>query len=269
MMRVALVIEWRRVMTTRLWWILLGGMAVYVGALGAFVAGSFLFAPGANTGRTLDTNDPAVIASLYGLWPTLAYVFPLVLGIMAVTSDEAHRTATSTFLAVPARGTVLGARALAQAGMGALFGVVAALATGAPVVLLLSVKGHALMLGEAHVAGHTVGGVVSFALWAVFGVGIGALVRNQVVALALAIGFSQLVEPIARVGLSLISPLKSVSSYLPGAAGDALGGSSLLAVSGTGDAALLSQWAGGLVLAAYAAVLLAAGTAALARRDIT
>ena len=153
--------------------------------------------------------------------------------------------------------------------MGAVFGLTAAVVCFVPAAVIVAAKGYDLQLAEAGLVRNTLGGVAGFALLAVIGVGFGALVRNQIVALAVVIGFSQLVEPIARIALGLIDPLKSVASYLPGAAGDALSGASFYAMSAGTTGTGLSQWAGGLVLAAYGVVAVVAGAVVLSRRDIT
>ncbi|MBW0009633.1 MAG: hypothetical protein JO063_05855 [Pseudonocardiales bacterium] len=91
------------------------------------------------------------------------------------------------------------------------------------------------------------------------GVGIGALVRNQVAAV---VGLLVYLFVLDRV-LTAIPALQPVTRYLPGPAGDALTGGTLP------NFPLLPAWAGGLLLAGYALVLAALGARFTLRRDVT
>ena len=79
--------------------------------------------------------------------------------------------------AVPRRAVVVAGRCVVQAGVGAVFGLTAAVVCFVPAAAIVAAKGYDLQLGEAGLAGNTLGGVAGFALWAVIGVGFGALVR--------------------------------------------------------------------------------------------
>jgi hypothetical protein len=79
------------------------------------------------------------------------------------------------------------------------------------------------------------------------------------------------VEPILRFGTSIWEWTAELGKFLPGAASDALVGSSIFTSLGTGTTAVqsLEWWQGGLVLAAIAAVVAVAGYLTAWRRDIT
>jgi hypothetical protein len=104
--------------------------------------------------------------------------------------------------------------------------------------------------------------VLAVALWAVLGLGVGTLIRNQVVAILVALLIAVIVEPLVSLGLHALH-LDSVSRYLPSNASSAM----TRAVSGQAD--LLSWWAGGLVMLGYAAVFALVGLQASVRRDVT
>ena len=91
-------------------------------------------------------------------------------------------------------------------------------------------------------------------LWGVIGVGVGAIIRNQVGAIVGTIVWSLLPGPLIQ------NLYPEVGHYLPSAASDAFSGSS--------DADLLSPAAGGLVLVLWALVLVGAGAVLTARRDV-
>ena len=88
------------------------------------------------------------------------------------------------------------------------------------------------------------------------GVGFGAVVTNQTVAITIALIWSQVVE-----GL-LVGFLPEVGRWLPGGAASALSGIE------TPNGGMLPMWAAAIVLAAYGLAFAAAGAAALARRDV-
>jgi len=114
------------------------------------------------------------------------------------------------------------------------------------------------------VAAILVGGLLYFPLSGVFGVGVGAVVRNQIAALAAVLVLFFIVESV----LVRLSP--EVARWLPGQAGSALYFPGPPAPQGTGlGATVLHQPIGGVVFAAYAAVLCLAGVVVTRSRDIT
>jgi hypothetical protein len=108
--------------------------------------------------------------------------------------------------------------------------------------------------------------VVALTLWALVGVGFGSVLTNQVAAIVVLLAFTQFVEPILRILLAQFDATSAVSKFLPGAAGEAIAGSSFYSSSGL--AQLLPAWQGALVLLAYAVVLVLIGRLTTFRRDI-
>lgn len=269
-MSAALVSELRKVLSTQLWWILTLGMAAYMAFLAA-VLGFSLVAEGSGA----MTGDPsaapmearAVAESVYTVAPSLGYVFPLVMGALAMTSEFRHKTITPTLLAEPRRSVVLAAKLIVQAGVGAVLGVVgtmAAVGTGAAV---LAAADRPTLLGDAGIWQNLGWSVVALAVWGLIGVGLGTLMPNQVASVVVILAFTQFVEPIARFGLGAVESLADVAKFLPGAAAEALVGSSLYSATGMAD--LLSRWQGGLVLVAYALVFALVGRFTTLARDVT
>jgi hypothetical protein len=102
------------------------------------------------------------------------------------------------------------------------------------------------------------------------GIGVGALVRNQVAAIVIVLAFTQFVEPLARLAAAFVDGLSNVTRVLPGSAGDALVGASIFTLGAQGaDTGLLDWWAGGLVLLAYAVVFVLLGWLTSWRRDVS
>lgn len=262
-MRAALLAEHRKLVSTRLWWILLLGMAGYLGFIGAVMA--FSFTVSAEGVEPMLTGRDAA-ASTYSLVNAIGYVFPLVVGSLSVTSEFRHRTITQTLLVEPRRTVLVAAKLLATVPVGLALGVVgvaALVATSAPV---LAWQGDGAYLTDPDVVAVLVLGVVTIAVWAVVGAALGCLLTNQVAALVVILAFTQLVEPIARTALGAVDALAGVSAYLPGAAADALIGASLYSEIAGVD--LLPRWAGGLVLLGYGVVFAVAGRLTTFRRDI-
>ena len=108
--------------------------------------------------------------------------------------------------------------------------------------------------------------VVVMALWAVLGVAVGGVMTNQVAAIIVILAFTQFVEPIARLALGAWDATAGVARFLPGAAADAVLGSSFYAQTGAVD--LLPRWGGALVMLAYVALFLTCARFVTLRRDV-
>jgi hypothetical protein len=91
-----------------------------------------------------------------------------------------------------------------------------------------------------------------------------------VAAIVIVLAFTQFVEPLLRLASSFWEWTARIGGFLPGAASDALVGSSIFtAFSGAAATEALEWWQGGLVLAGYAAVFLGIGALTTWRRDVT
>lgn len=265
--------EYRKLVTTRMWWVLLIVLAVYV----AFIAGVFALIFGAFSDFGEGQGLPAsmdVHPFVYSAATSIGYVFPVLLGALAVTGEFRHQTLTPTFLTAPRRGRVLLAKLLVVAVAGAVYGAVAFAASiivGAP---LLAIGDVPLGLGDLDTWALVARGVLAMMIWAVIGVGLGALVPNQVAAIVIVIAFTQFLEPTLRAGAMLLDWAAQIGQFLPGAASDALVGASFFsgaAFTGEGgpEVPMLDWWQGGLVLAAIAAVLVMIGANARWKSDVT
>ena len=139
-----------------------------------------------------------------------------------------------------------------------MVGLVAAALTAAIALPWLSAKG-APSLSTGELLGLFFGGGLYTALAAALGAGVGALLRNQVVAVVLVLVVLFIVDPTVSALVEDYSKfsLNGLGLSMSGGSGDDLGGSDLLPF---GVAALV--WAG------YAAVLVIAAAVLTARRDI-
>ncbi len=252
--------------TTAIWWILAIVLAGYVGITAAGLATVIGVAASGLLGDQTSSTGLDGAGTLYSLAGSVGYVFPLLIGALLVTGEFRHKTLTPTFLAIPRRGTVLGGKVIAGAVMGLVYGAIAIIVTVAGVAGMLAVFGIDSGLGSGDTWAMLGRILISFVLWVLVGIGAGLLVRNQVAAIVIVLAFTQFVEPLLRLAGTLVSELSEVAKYLPGSAADALVGASIYGSSSADGS--LAWWAGGLVLAAYAVVLLVAGHIFSWRRDI-
>ncbi|UMG91447.1 ABC transporter permease [Nocardioides sp. TF02-7] len=198
-MRAALVAEYRKLVSTRIWWVLLVVMVGYLGLVAAAVAASTTLL--ATEGTTPLRGEDAAL-STYSVVNGIGYVFPLVIGSLAMTTEFRHKTITQSLLTEPDRTRFLVAKLLSVLPVGLLAGVVVVAATVAGGAPLLAIEGDGAMLGDGDVVLTLLLGVLVIALWAVIGVAFGSWVSNQVAAIVVILAFTQFVEPIARLVLS-------------------------------------------------------------------
>jgi ABC-2 type transport system permease protein len=184
-----------------------------------------------------------------------ALVFALLLGILAVTSEFRHGTITPTLLVVPDRARLTISKLFASVLAG--FGLVLVLTAAGALFgwLILSLRGFDTSVGS-DTTKEVIGGIVATCLYAALGVGIGAIVRNQVGAIIAAIAVFFVIS-----GLPELLP-GTIGEYFPAQAVGTLHGR----VEGDGN---LTQVEGGLVLAAWSLGLVAIGTVLTVRRDLS
>jgi ABC-type transport system involved in multi-copper enzyme maturation permease subunit len=243
--------EFRKVFTTQVWfWMLLvclgltaAGVAIPIGT----------------------SHDPDVRAHVHDILTIVVevptYVPLFVLGVLSVTTEYRHQTITPTVLATPSRPRLITAKLIATALLGvayALACVVLELAIALPWLAARNIPVHL----SSHL-GAIFGVFLVLALFAVVGLGAGALMKNQIVAISVGVGFVLIVDQII-VG---IPGAKHVYPYL-------LSGATRAITNSAGDRVmngvrLLSPGGGVLVLIAWGVVMGAIGAALTMNRDIT
>jgi ABC-2 type transport system permease protein len=185
---------------------------------------------------------------------TLSVVL-ILFGIVGATGEFRHRTLAPTLLIAPDRVRSTGARVLAYGLAGLLVGalmLVVAFAVGLPLL-----TGEGPEPSGSDYGRLVVGGLLTSALSAMLGVGVGVLVGNQVAAVVGALVWLFILEPL--VGLVE----EDATPYTLGTVTSAAGGSD----QGLED--VLSWGAALAVLALWAVLFVAAGTLLDRRRDVS
>ena len=250
--------------TTRLWW----GMLIGVVAISALSAAATAALAGSTVQGTSTPGleDPAVLRGIYTGGLSITYMLTLAIGIIAMAGEYRHETMTATVLAAPRRQHVVVAKLAALTVIGGGYGV-AMVATGVLVGLpVILGRGGSPHLTQDGIPRALALAVLAVALWAILGLGIGTLIRNQVVALLVTIGIVSIAEPIITYLLQL-AEWGSVARFLPGTATGAL----VTPVTDSGGVSFsyLPWWGGALMLFGYAVVSGGIGAALTLRRDIS
>lgn len=232
--------EWRKLTTTRSIYLLLGGVAAL-----AIVT---VMDPGyeaAEFGKPFHEHTFVLFTSL------LSRILIFVLGVRVITDEFRHGTIVPSLLSSPRRGRLLAAKAFVAAAAGAVLGAVAWGAMTGAAAVAASSGGATLALDAG--AWRSFGGMtLAGAGWALVGLGVGAIVRSQVVAIVGGLIWLMGLEDGLRGWFG------DLAGYLPGQAGLAL------TTSPTARGTFLAA----AILTGYAAVALAIGTRAL-RRDVS
>jgi ABC-2 type transport system permease protein len=195
---------------------------------------------------------------IVGLGTAIGCLFASLLGAMSITGEIRHGTIRPTFLATPQRARVIAGKVAASALAGLVLGLVAEALTASVEAGGLRARGIHIELAGADYAQLLAGGALGAALFAAIGVGVGAVVRNQVAAVVGLCVWLLFMEPI------LLGDLPGVAKLAPSASAGAIAGAIQTQVADT----LVAPVLGVLILVAYAAMASAAGSIATARRDV-
>ncbi len=267
-MKTAILMEFRKFFSTRMWWVLLIAMTGYMAFLAGIMGLSSTITVAGQPAQ--DLGDPLETArGIYTIATAMGYIFPALVGALSVTSEFRHKTITPTLLAVPNRTRLIGAKMIGSIPVGLAFGVAGTLAGLVAGALALEFLGDGAMLHDPLVWKSVGLSVVALTLWTVVGVGLGAMLTNQVAVILVLLAFTQFVEPILRMLLTAAFEGKfaAVGQYLPGAAGESITGGSIYSTLGAGD--LLPAWIGALTLVGYGLVAALIGRITSFRRDFT
>jgi ABC-type transport system involved in multi-copper enzyme maturation permease subunit len=185
----------------------------------------------------------------------LAGLFASLSGVLLITSEYRYGTIRPTILFNPKRSQIIVAKVIAGALSGIVFAVVGEALGWALGLVILHGRGIPIVLTRGDVELLVLAGLASVALSGAIGVGLGAIVRNQVAGVITFLAWAFIVSPL------LVGLVPSVGRFMPGEAEDAL--------VGLHEAHLLMPVPGGIVLVGWVLLLGALGLVVTAKSDVS
>jgi ABC-type transport system involved in multi-copper enzyme maturation permease subunit len=218
---------------------------------------------------SLGHNVVTQAATIYTSGQLIGVLLACLLGIVLITGEYHHQTATTTFLWTPHRSRVVAgklATAVIMAGLAWLLSTVVSVVTGA---IFLSREGYGTQLGQWGVLRAVLLNLAAYAIWAVFGIGFGALIRSQlgatVSATVLYLVGATAAASVFELLYTYVIPkdwILTAQVIVPSVASAVM-----ISPTKTFDQSP-AQWVGAVILVAYGIVAGLVGTAILGRRDI-
>jgi hypothetical protein len=238
--------------TRMLAWLLLATVAMVV----VTVAVSVPSASEPDGGLSL--HEPALLPRLVGISLGVPQVMMVLLGVLAFTQEIRYGTASSTFLVEPRRSRVFVAKGVTLV-LAAVVITTATLVVSCTVsTVFISVKDGNVTIGTEF--GQVIAAVfVVMMLYGLIGLAIGALVRNQIVAVTAALVWQTAAEHL------LLDALPQIARWTPvGATYGLLQLGPIVSAQGR----LLDAPIGGLLLVGYTAAAAALALVIAPRRDV-
>ena len=226
-----------------------------VGVAVAGVGGAFFVFESEFSGEFLgqDAQIAAIIDQVGGV-----SIVAMIVGLLSVTTEFRHETIGRTFQLVPSRTRVVATKMLVGAVYGLVFFVLGVL----PLFGVLLLSGSELEFGEL-TRQALWQGPVGLALMTVFGVALGALLRSQVVAVALSLVYFFIVESL------FVQFLPEVGQWLPFQALNALFTSQeTAAMAGDLASTVLDPLVGLVVFLAYTLIAATVAVVLMRTRDV-
>lgn len=242
--------EFVKLRTTQVWfWLLIAAIAVTALLVVAQIAGN----------KHLSNTD------IYNVFTSSgpAYIVLFVLGVLGVTTEYRYQTITPTVLVTPSRWTIVTAKMISYALLGMIYAVICLAVELAIALPWLSARGLDVSLADNHIPEALLGVFAVLALFGIVGLGIGALLRNQIVAVSVGVVFLLVLQNIVLA----IPVVKYAFPYLPGG-----GVAAIFTAVGSRDAngaTLFTPPGGVIVLLLWAFVPAILGAMFTLNRDIT
>ena len=185
---------------------------------------------------------------------SIAGVFAALAGVMLFTSEYRFGTIRPTLLFGPSRRRLMVTKIAAGVLSGVVFGVIGEGLVFSIGIMILKLRGVAIVMSGATMTELVVGAVIGTAIWGAIGVALGAIVSNQVGAVISLLAWGFVVENL------VFGFLPKIGRFLPVHASDAM--------MGQLEAKLLPGNVGTLVVVGWALVLSGVGAWMLHRRDV-
>ncbi|WP_432835455.1 ABC transporter permease [Dactylosporangium sp. CA-092794] len=212
-------------------------------------------------------------ANIYTSGQFFGLLMVTLLAILLITNEYYHQTATATFLATPKRTRVIFAKLITGAAVAVLFWFITTVIDLIVGAVFFANEGFSNSLGAWAAQQAILLNLLVYVLWAIFGIGIGVLLRSQLGATITAAVLYTVGTYASLIALALIHEylikkdwVMQTAVYIPPLASMHVIGT----LSGQiGDVHLPPRWSGVLVLIGYAVVLGTIGTLITRKRDVT
>jgi ABC-2 type transport system permease protein len=192
----------------------------------------------------------------------LSSLFILVLAVIGITGEWRHRTITSSLLAAPDRVKFLAAKTLAFAAAGAVLSILISIAISVVGMIILAARDLPTP-GVGELLEQLGRNAAIAVLLGAFGVGVGAIVRNQIVAIVGLLVLIFIIEPVVIElvpAVGRFGPMIALPTAVQGIPGEDIG---------LGDVDLLAPGLALIAMFAWIAGAFAVGAWLLKRRDLT
>lgn len=215
--------EFRKIFTTKMWWILLipavvvaFGWSFFAAKLITSIAQSVRDDPTfQQAGATFQNVPWSVFALSRGI--NITTIFPMVFGALGLSSELHRRTITTSFLTAPNRFAMLSAKATTYLVWGLIYGV---LISGIAALGMVAGSGGNYLPDANGFLLLALAGVIATLLWTLLGLGVGALLGSTTGSLVLLLIYTIIAEPIIDLVLH-----NHVAGVLPNGSADGLTGS--------------------------------------------
>ncbi len=196
-------------------------------------------------------------------------LFAMIIGMLVVTNEFLHQTATTTFMTSPHRTTVILAKAVAALLFGAVFWLISTVLDVIATPIFLGTEHVTVSLTQWTVVQSVLLNLLAFVVWAIFGLGLGTLIRSQVGSIITGMVLYLIGFAAVAIIFNLIynayphAWVRSAEVIAPAIA------STVMITPGQLYEHAAPQWVGGAVLIGYAVVTGLVGILITRRRDIS
>jgi ABC-2 type transport system permease protein len=278
--------EIMKIRTTNTWWLFVIGM-ILVTAL-AFMVNAFghhyndLQPPAGSVPadqraevaqRVAEAHTPAGLAKIAADMMTsgqfFGLLFAMIIGILVVTNEFFHQTATTTFMTNPHRTAVILAKSVAALLFGALFWLVATVLDAIATPIYLHSQDVSVSIFQWTVVQSVLLNLLAFVVWSIFGLGLGTLIRSQIGSVITGMALYLLGFAAVLVIFNLIHAAYPHDWVLTAQVIAPAVASTVMITPGRVFDHAPPQWVGAVVLIGYAVVTGAFGIWLTRRRDIS
>jgi len=274
--------EISKIRTTKTWWLLALGIVAFTAL--AFTSNAFqhhyeLFPPpGAREGEDgqaaiATAHTSAGLAKIAADMMTSGQFFGLLLamiiGILVLTNEFFHQTATTTFMTSPHRTMVVLAKAVAAMLFGGLFWLVATVLDLIATPIYLNSQHVSVSVTQWTVVQSVLLNLLAFAIWAIFGMGLGTLIRSQIGAVVTGMALYLLGTAAVAILFQILHNLIHRDWVVTAEVVAPAIASGVMITPGQAFPHAPPQWVGGAVLIGYAVVTGFIGILIMRRRDIS